>query len=103
VSLTLPRGRAGAAPNAVLLAPLPVIPRSMIWMDGIVLESGSSASLAMVDRVQLIVTSLLMAGDHALVHTTAAALALRSSTALNPGGVTCSEPTDDSLLDLYRA
>ena len=71
-------------------------------MDGIVLDRGSSASLSMVDLVQSIFASLLIPDDAELVHTMAAALALRSSIVPSPGGVICSEPADDSLLDLYR-
>ena len=72
------------------------------FVEGMVLDRGSSASLPMVDLVQPIVASLFNLGDQSVVHAMAAALALRLSIVASPGGVVCSAPEDGSSLDLYR-
>ncbi len=56
----------------------------------------------MSNLVQAILASFVTLDDSKDAQTIVAALVLRSSNVPSPGGVTCSEPADDSLLDLYR-
>jgi hypothetical protein len=54
----------------------------------------------MLNLVQAILASFVTLDDSKDAQTIVAALVLRSSNVPSPCGVTCSEPTDDSLLDL---